>query len=243
MKKRLLETKLGQSVYGLREKFYWGPKLGPGIAQVDVSRFGANQNTDISDHLNLLSMCLELSQPQHVLELGTRGGESTRVLHEYCVRRKIVGRSVDLSYAPEWLTSSSNWHHYAEDDISLGKSLSNSHIWPDGSPYFPIEFLFLDTSHEYEHTLQELEIYVPLLSHNGVMALHDTNLKSYPHRRIDGSIGYGWNNQRGVMRAIEDFFGILLDEKTFQSVSNVNSIDYLIHFPWNNGLTILKIKK
>ena len=75
------------------------------------------------------------------------------------------------------------------------------------------------------------------------MALHDTNLSSYPYRRIDGSIGYGWDNQRGVMRAIEDFFGILLDEKTFQSVSNVNSIDYLIHFPWNNGLTILKIKK
>jgi hypothetical protein len=40
---------------------------------------------------------------------------------------------------------------------------------------------------------------------------HDTNLRRYYVRR-DGSIGRAWDNQRGVIRATEDYVGTSFDE-------------------------------
>ena len=71
---------------------------------------------------------------------------------------------------------------------------------------------------------------------------HDTNLRAVPHRRLDGSIGYGWDNNRGVARAIEEYFRISLRDKVFYSVINLELISDLFHLPWNNGLTVLKLK-
>lgn len=44
------------------------------------------------------------------------------------------------------------------------------------------------------------------------MVFHDTNLTQRATRRILGGINRGWNNSRGVMAAIEEYFNVSVDE-------------------------------
>ena len=242
MKRRLLNSTLGGHLYQLKERLIWQRIIGRGISEVDVSRFGAKPKSDISDHLNLLALILSLFQPKEILELGTRGGESTRVLHQYCEANSIVGKSIDLSQSPLWLEDSKSWVHFPGDDTKIGNDLIQNQKWPNGVEFNKLDFIFIDTSHEYLHTKLELQIYVPLVRNGGLIVFHDTNLSDKPHRTIDGRIGYGWNNERGVTRAIEEYFSISMREQTFHSAINLGKIDFLFHVPWNNGFTILKLK-
>ena len=50
------------------------------------------------------------------------------------------------------------------------------------------DVLFLDTCHEYEHTLAELRAYMPRVAPGGVALFHDTNLIGWP--------GYDWRRGR-----------------------------------------------
>jgi hypothetical protein len=69
-----------------------------------------------------------------------------------------------------------------------------------------VDLLFIDTSHLYEDTVRELAAWAPLMSEKGAIILHDTNLSpSRSYLRKDGSLGEGWDNQRGVVRAVQEF--------------------------------------
>ncbi len=203
--------------------------------------FGANNKSDISEHLSTLyGICLA-KMPNSILELGTRGGESTRVLVEFCEKFKRVGKSVDLVSQPEWLATR-KWKHFVGDDIAIGKVLAAEKRWPDGEVFDSIDLIFLDSSHEYEHTLEELRIYWPLISNEGVLILHDTNLTDKVTRSLSGNVNTGWNNEEGVSRAIQDYFGINLDWNELQSLNGKdrkNQFRGLVHFPWNNGFTCI----
>ena len=50
-----------------------------------------------------------------------------------------------------------------------------------------VDVWFLDTSHEYEHTLAELRAYMPRVVPGGVALFHDTNLNGWP--------GYAWDSK------------------------------------------------
>ena len=211
-----------------------------GAALIDVSYLGANPKSDISEHLNLLYFYLHSAKPRNILELGTRGGESTKVLEKYCRDMNIVGKSFDLDAEPDWLMNSKNWKHFVGDDIHLGATLTSTQMWPDGSEFTHLDFIFLDTSHEYSHTKEELEIYVPLLKNGiGAIAFHDTNLTSSPTIRLDGTVGFGWDNKRGVARAIEEYFGFKFVEESLQVQSISNGEFLFYHQPWCNGFSVL----
>jgi len=211
-----------------------------GAASIDVSWFEANPKSDISEHLNFLYFYLHTAKPINILELGTRGGESTRVIEKYCREMNIVGKSIDLEAAPPWLRNSKNWKHFIGDDIKLGQNLNFSQRWPDGSEFEQLDFILLDTSHEYSHTKEELATYLPLLKSGiGAIAFHDTNLTSSPTLRLDGSVGYGHDNERGVARAIEETFGFIFDERSLHMQSIPKSKLLFYHQPWCNGFSIL----
>ncbi|MEE9269109.1 MAG: class I SAM-dependent methyltransferase, partial [Candidatus Krumholzibacteria bacterium] len=100
-----------------------------------------------------------------------------------------------------------------------------------------IDLLFIDTSHEHEHTVQEIEHWFPLLSPHATVFLHDTNLWE-TYRRNNGSMGRGWDNERGVIRALEKYFGKTFDEtRDFISFANGWVIR---HYHTCNGFTILQ---
>ena len=51
------------------------------------------------------------------------------------------------------------------------------------------------------------------------MILHDTNMKRI-YRRADRSLGLGWDNDRGVIRALEETLGVKFNEaEDFVTVS------------------------
>jgi predicted O-methyltransferase YrrM len=210
-------------------------------AVINNEIFGANNDSDISEHLTTLyGICLA-KMPSSILELGTRGGESTRVLAAFCEKFQRVGKSIDLVSQPEWL-STKKWKHFAGDDITIGKVLTIEKRWPDGEIFDSLDLIFLDSSHEYEHTLEELKIYWPLISSEGVLILHDTNLTEKITRKLSGNANTGWNNEEGVSRAIQDYFGISLQWNELQSLNGKNEKNQfrgLVHFPWNNGLTCI----
>lgn len=233
-----LIRKLLSKVHSLNVKYIIDRKVG-GAAEIDVNLFSAKPKSDVSEHLNFLYLLLHAIRPTDILELGTRGGESTKVLERYCSEVNIVGRSFDLSPQPEWLARSNHWKHYEGDDIALGKNLAMSGMWLDGSPFNKLDFIFLDTSHEFLHTAEELKVFIPLLKNGGALCLHDTNLTASPTRRLDGDVNFGWNNERGVSRALEEFFEFEFNEKHLQ-VQVINDGRYLFyHQPWSNGFSVL----
>src|SRR6185437_907021 len=83
-----------------------------------------------------------------------------------------------------------------------------------------IDLLFIDTSHYYEHTVQEIRAWFPLLAGRAKVVFHDTNSRIVGPRN-DGCFELAWDNQRGVIRAIEEYVGVSLDEtRTYVGCAN-----------------------
>jgi cephalosporin hydroxylase len=121
------------------------------------------------------------------------------------------------------------------DDVELGQKWSD---WARARGLQEeIDFLFIDTSHLYEHTQAEIRVWFRHLGANAKVAFHDTNMRKLcPHR--DGSFGISWDNQRGVIRAIEEYLGVRIDER--KAVSAVVGCWLIRHDPVCNGLTVLR---
>ena len=67
---------------------------------------------------------------------------------------------------------------------------------------------------------------------------HDTNIGSNWFRRLDRDIGPGWDNKRGVIRAIEEFLGRSYDEQTF--FTDVIDEFAITHVPWSGGFLVMR---
>jgi predicted O-methyltransferase YrrM len=203
---------------------------------------GETEPSDISDHLGVIFCFAINATPTIMVELGTRGGESTRALLAAASITKSTLLSVDIEECGQLsVPFRERWHFVKADDVSFGKR--GFEDWCRGRAIEPvIDFLFIDTSHQYEHTRQEIEVWSKYLSEDGTVVLHDTNMGSGVYARSDGSIGFGWDNRRGVMRVVEELVDRQYDETTF--FCDVTDAFSVIHFPNCNGLTVVrKLKK
>ena len=197
------------------------------------------ESSDISDHLSNIFYHAMESTPRLIVELGVRGGQSTLALlaaAQLCGAKML---SVDIDDCASLSLSArySSWHFEQCDDIEFGSNRFES--WCRANELLPqVDVLFIDTSHRFEHTLSEIEVWTKYLSGNGVMIFHDSNMGEGLYGRMDGSVGIGWDNSRGVIRAIEEYLSASYDEKTFfVEIRN----GYLIrHYPNCNGLTVLR---
>jgi predicted O-methyltransferase YrrM len=193
----------------------------------------ATKPTDINDHLHRLFVEGVRTDPNTIVELGVRGGESTRVFSAVADRTGAQIVSVDIDPCDN-ATSYPNWQFVQSDDVEFANRWES---WcEDNSVDSTIDLLFVDTSHLYDHTVKEVEVWLPKLAPDGVAIFHDTNLTRF-YRRRDNSLGEGWDNDRGVIRALEDYFECSFDE-TEQFTTVID--DFLIeHYPLCNGLTVL----
>jgi len=149
----------------------------------------AYRNTDIHQHLVTLHNLVCAMGAKLVLELGVRGGESTVALLEAVGETggKLV--SVDMGGCEGTLEMLRNYgianrlEFHKSDDIEFGTK-----VW-DRSKLF--DLVFIDTSHEYQHTKREIEVFEPITRPGGVMVFHDT-------------VSY----QDGVMRPLQEFLAI-----------------------------------
>ena len=84
---------------------------------------------------------------------------------------------------------------------------------------------------------KKMELGLGTYQKKGTVIFHDINLSKI-YKRINKTIGAGWDNDRGVIRALEDFFQVKFDEKRyFQTIMSEFIIE---HYPNCSGLTIIK---
>lgn len=121
--------------------------------------------SDIWLHLPRIVDLVAAVNAQHVIELGTRTGVSTIAwLHGL---EKTGGRltSVDIDPKPP-IGEHDRWEFIQGDDTD-----------PDViAQLAPADIVFIDTSHHYQHTVTELNIYRWLLKPGGLIVCHDTEL-------------------------------------------------------------------
>jgi cephalosporin hydroxylase len=224
-------------VYNAVHKRIWRPvRLSYTSSELnEIADRVAQFPSDISDHLATIFSEAVAVQPRLIVELGVRGGESRFVLERAA---RVTGSflvSVDVDDCKAVCGQSPRLHFVQSDDIQFAqvfrKWCSQRGIEPS------IDVLFIDTSHLYEHTVQEIETWFPYLADSCKVIFHDTNMKRF-FRKLDGTIESGWDNQRGVIRAIEEHLGTKLNE-SLDFVTIVQG--WLIrHWAHCNGLTTME---
>jgi cephalosporin hydroxylase len=133
--------------------------------------------SDIQEYLPFLHDTARSYPGVRVLELGTRKGNSTLAL---LAAAKDAGGHVwsadiiNVARDPEGMLPWARlpyWTFVHGDDMH-----------PAVRAALPAEadVLFIDTSHEYEHTLAELRAYMPRLAPGGTALFHDTKVLAWP---------------------------------------------------------------
>jgi cephalosporin hydroxylase len=112
-----------------------------------------------------------------VLELGTRKGNSTLA---FLAGAKESGGHVwscDVTPADRDPEGMLPWARHPQWTFTCGDDMD-----PAVQAQLPaeVDVFFLDTSHEYEHTLAELRAYMPRLAPGGIALFHDTNIIGWP---------------------------------------------------------------
>ena len=128
---------------------------------------------------------------QVILELGVCSGVSTRALLLGC--RVTGGHLWSVDKDSCWVP---NVHKAKNTKYRLGKSWGLEDSWTftkqNDLEYewnTPIDLLFIDTCHLYEHTLAELNKYCPYIKYTKHILLHDTLLDGYPTDVANGVFG------------------------------------------------------
>lgn len=137
-------------------------------------------DTDIAEHLTTLYDITQVFYRPTVVELGLRDGHSTIGLLAAVEAKQGVMYSIDLEDTREHpnfnkeILESNRWNFIQGNDTDVVKR------WD-----IPINHLFIDTSHTYEHTKMELDQWGEFLTRDGVISLHDTN----PYDRASKTYG------------------------------------------------------
>ena len=175
-----------------------------------IRRRAEKKKTDISDHLETLFVESLNLESRLIVELGVGDGESTFVLERVANLWGAKLISVDIEDRADVSTFRDRIFVH-EDDIAFAARFPG---WCRECGIEPaIDLLFIDTSHLYDHTVSEIRDWFPYLAPRCKVFFHDTNMGEIFVRK-DGSTGKGWDNQRGVIRAIEEHLGTTLNEKT-----------------------------
>jgi cephalosporin hydroxylase len=193
----------------------------------------AGSITDIDEHLELMFVEALLAKPKLIVELGVRNGASTFVFERVACCCGSILISADLDDCSS-ISLNPQWHFFQGDDVRFAGLFREFCAARGIAP--AVDLLFIDTSHYYDHTVQEIAAWFPHLSEKAKVMFHDTNLRLMGPRN-DGCIALAWDNHRGVIRAVEEFLGIHLDERK-QCIER--AAGWLVrHWPNCNGFTIL----
>jgi len=198
----------------------------------------ATTPSDISDHVGTLFYEAVSTRPRLIVELGTRGGVSTRALLAAAEISDAHVLSIDIDECsninfPDRFRR--RWTFIRADDVAFAGEPFATFCATRGIP--PVaDVILIDTSHLFEHTRAEIKSWIPRLADRGVVMFHDTNMGVY--RRLDGEFALGWDNQRGVIKAIEEFLGRSYAEQTF--FADVTGGFAITHLPWSSGLLVMR---
>lgn len=206
--------------------------------QNEIASYVASHRNDISDHLETIyTAVMELTPPpKQIVELGVCGGESTYVFN--CINKEFGSKItsvdiIDVNQHHGGYRCDTNGTFVCSDDIPYAEQYRQTH----GAD---IDVLFIDTSHEYEHTVQEIKHWFPLLKQKALVLFHDTNLRGPTVLRKNGEQDVGRDINRAVIRAIEEYFGQTFNEtEPFETAFSHGSDTWRVkHFSYCYGLTL-----
>jgi hypothetical protein len=101
-----------------------------------------------------------------------------------------------------------------------------------------VDVLLIDCDEKYETTREIIRAWMPNLAPKCTVMFRCTNLAKILHYEDGTSTTLGWDNGRGVIRAVEDELGISFDETNpFEGILNGWHVK---HLPWGAGLTVLR---
>jgi len=200
----------------------------------------ASAPTDMRDHLWTIFREVLLVRPRLIVELGTRGGVSTRALLAAAEIADAHLLSIDIEDCatielPDRFRS--RWSFVQSDDVLFTRQGFEEFCRRRDLPPLA-QAILVDTSHNYEHTRREIDAWMPHLDDPGVMLFHDTNSQGGWYRRLDGREEPGLDNPRTVIRAVEEFLGRRYDERSF--FTDVVGGYVVQHMPWSGGLLSLR---
>jgi hypothetical protein len=199
----------------------------------DIKRHSLKR-TAINEHLETLFVESLAMKPQLIVELGVARGESARVfaqVAQLCGARLVSVDLTDCSRAVDW----EGWLFVQKNDLEFAREFE---AWCRERQIEPmIDVLFIDTSHYFDHTLEEIRGYFPFLAEHAKVFFHDTNINTFIFRK-DGSVDLGWDNDRGVIQALEVYFDRKFNEK--EEFIDFVSPFIIKHYPYCCGLTVLE---
>jgi hypothetical protein len=101
-----------------------------------------------------------------------------------------------------------------------------------------VDVLLIDCDEKYDTTREIISAWIPNLASACTVMFRCTNLAKILHYEDGTSTGLGWDNGRGVIRAIEGELGISFDEtRPYEGILNGWQVR---HIPWGAGLTVLR---
>lgn len=122
--------------------------------------------SDIYEHLPTFVDLVVARDVQHVIELGTRTGVSTIAWLEGLRQTGGTLVSVDIDEQPD-IGEYDHWSFIQGSDLDPQVLAQLD----------PADIVFVDTSHDYTHTIRELNIYQHFVRRPGLIVCHDTELK------------------------------------------------------------------
>ena len=198
---------------------------------------------DFISHIPTLFCHCLLENPTIIVEAGVRGGDgSTIALQEIptLIPAHLIG--IDIVNCSRVYSKIINSRFVQMDDLVFPTYFKALKLNKN-----TVDFVFIDTSHEQEHTYKEIEVFTSILSDYGVLAFHDSNVTPLnggtSYQLINNNINYvGAVNPRGVTAALKKYFNCDFNEYAYNNITVLggNSLWQMVHYPYCNGLTILK---
>lgn len=212
-------------------------------AYKEILCYSNTRLSDIASHLPTIFAHTVLQKPDMIIEAGVREGDSTKAFAKAMSfsEARLIG--LDIESCPDTAYAKlKNSQFMQMDDLQF----PNYYQSVPSLKSHNLDIIFIDTSHYYDHTLAEISKFVPVLAKNGFLLFHDSYmspLRNFQWYCIEGTtFGHGWDNQKGVTRAIKDYFSISFDETKYHNFSFVKNDTtwHLIHYPFCNGLTLIR---
>ena len=141
--------------------------------------------SDIREYLPFLYETARSYDRVRVLELGSRKGNSTLAFLAAAEAADGYVTSADIAPVIDDFAGLYPWKNHRRWAFVQGDDMD-----PSVQSLLPaqVDVFFLDTSHEYEHTLAELRAYMPRVAPGGTALFHDTNIIGWPGYRWDGKV-------------------------------------------------------
>lgn len=171
------------------------------------------QDSSIHEHLNTLYMLTVEFDLKNIVELGTQFGNSTLAL--LYAAKEIDGNVTTIDVDPcvsarkkiDDLNLNSLCTFIQSDDTTIKWSK-------------PIDHLFIDSNHSYEHVTKQLKKYEPFLQKNGIITLHDIVMQEFDSK---GNPIEKTSKINSVMKAISDYIEDR-DDLKFYKYFNCNGL-------------------